>query len=181
MPGYSIFHIFSMKHATKREIAAVLWILCTQGMKELREIIGGHVAGYEKQTLFGPDSRFFESAILHLCLAMAAISSEPDLQGSLFSSCIDHIREAGGTMFEIHKFLGMVNERRVDYTAAMQRRQEGDEAAFFEEVVERLISNGTEGRNLEGDVLLQMDCDSHVDSFLPRCVELRSQYSLEPG
>jgi hypothetical protein len=170
-----------MKRATKRELAAVLWNLCTQGMNELREMIGLHIAGYEKQTLFGPDSRFFESAILHLCLAMAAISGEPELQGSVFNSCIDHIREAGGTMFEIQKFLGMVNERKVDYTAAMQRRQEGDEAAFFEEVVEHLVSRGTEDRSLEGDVLLQIDCDSHVDTFLPRCVELRSQYSLIPG
>jgi hypothetical protein len=170
-----------MKPATQRELAGVLWNLCTEGMNELREMIGVHVAGYEKQTLFGPDSRFFESASLHLCLAMAAINGEPKLQGSLFDLCIDHIREKGGTMYEIQKFLGMVNERKVDYTAAMQRRQEGDEDAFFEEVVEHLVSRGTEDRNLEGDVLLQMDCDGHVDSFLPRCVELRSQYSLIPG
>jgi hypothetical protein len=169
-----------MKRATKRDLAAVLWTHCTQGMNELRDIIGVHVAGYEKQTLFGPDSRFFESAILHLCLAMAAISNERELQGSLFDACIDHIREAGGTMYEIHKFLGMVNERRVDYTAAMQRRQEGDEAAFFDEVVEHLVSGGAEDRSLEADILLQTDCDSHIDSFLPRCVELRSQYSLIP-
>jgi hypothetical protein len=170
-----------MKRATRRELAAVLWNLCTQGMHELQEAIGLHVAGYEKQTLFGPDSRFFESAILHLCLAMAAISGEPELQGGLFDSCIDHIREAGGTMYEIHKFLGMVHERRVDYTAAMQRRQEGDEAAFSEEVVEHLVASASKDRSLEGDILLQMDCDSHVDSFLPRCVELRSQYDLIPG
>jgi len=163
------------------ELGLILWKLCTQGMDELREVIGAHVAGYEKQTLFGPDSRFFESAILHLCLAMAAISGEPELQGSLFDSCIDHIREKGGTMYEIHKFLGMVNERKVDYMAAMQRRREGDEDAFFEEVVEHLISGGAGDQSLEGDVLLQMDCDGHVDSFLPRCVELRSQYSLVPG
>lgn len=170
-----------MKRATRGEIAAVLWNHCTQGMNELRVMIGLHVAGYEKQTLFGPDSRFFESAILHLCLAMAAISGEPELQGSLFDSCIDHIREEGGTMYEIQKFLGMANERKVDYTAAMQRRQEGDEDAFFEEVVEHLVSGGLQDRSLEGDVLLQMDCDNHVDAFLPRCVELRSQYSLIPG
>jgi len=170
-----------MKPATKGELAAVLWTLCTQGMKELREVIGVHVAGYEKQTLFGPDSRFFESATLHLCLAMAAISGEPELQGSLFSSCIDHVREAGGTMYEIQNFLGMVNERKVDYTAAMQRRQEGDEDAFFEELVEHLVSGGTEDRSVEGNVLLHMDCDNHVDAFLPRCVELRAQYSLIPG
>jgi hypothetical protein len=159
----------------------VLWSHCTQGMNELREMIGLHVAGYEKQTLFGPDSRFFESATLHLCLAMAAVSGEPELQGSVFESCIDHIREAGGTMYEIHKFLGMVNERRVDYTAAMQRRQEGDASAFSEEVVEHLVSGRAEDRSPEGDILLRMDCDSHVDAFLPRCIELRSQYSLVPG
>jgi hypothetical protein len=118
-----------MKPATRSELSAALWSLCTQGMTELRGIIAAHVAGYEKQTLFGPDSRFFESATLHLCLAMAAVSGEPKLQGGLFESCIDHIREAGGTMYEIHKFLGMVNERQVDYAAAMQRRQEGDETA----------------------------------------------------
>jgi hypothetical protein len=170
-----------MKCATRTELGAVLWKLCTQGMDELREMIGAHVAGYEKQTLFGPDSRFFESAILHLCLAMAAISGEPELQGSVFDSCIDHIREKGGTMYEIHKFLGMVHERRVDYTAAMQRRQEGDENAFFEEVVEHLVAGGADDRSPEGDVLLQVDCDGHVDAFLPRCVELRAQYSLISG
>ena len=170
-----------MKSATKRELAAVLWKLCVHGMDELRELIGRHVAGYEKQTLFGPDSRFFESAILHLCLAMAAISGEPELQGGVFDACIDHIRAAGGTMFEIHKFLGMVDERRVDYTAAMQRRQEGDETAFSEEVVEHLVSGRAEDENVEGDILLQMDCDGHVDSFLPRCVELRAKYRLVAG
>jgi hypothetical protein len=170
-----------MKTATKKELAAILWKLCTQGMEELRETIGQHIPGYEKQTLFGPNSRFFESAILHLCLAMAAVSGEPELQGGLFDACIDHIRDAGGTMYEIHKFLGMVNERRVDYTAAMQRRQEGDETAFSEEVVEHLAPGGAGDENVEEDVLLQVDCNGHVDSFLPRCVELRAQYNLIPG
>jgi hypothetical protein len=170
-----------MKTATKRELAAILWNLCTEGIKELREAIGLRIEGYEKQTLFGPNSRFFESAILHLCLAMAAVSSEPELQGSLFDICIDYIRELGGTMYEIHKFLGMVHERRVDYTAAMQRRQEGDPAAFSEEVVEHLVSGWAADPGLEDDILLQMDCDTHVDAFLPRCVELRARYQIIPG
>jgi hypothetical protein len=170
-----------MKRATERELAALLWKLCAQGMDELREKIGLHIPGYEKQTLFGPNSRFFESASLHLCLAMASVSSEPGLQGRVFDTCIDYLRETGATMHEMHKFLAMINERRIDYTAAMQRRQEGDEEAFSREVVEHLVSAGPVNPNLEEDVLLQRDCDGHVDAFLPRCVALRSEYSLIPG
>jgi hypothetical protein len=170
-----------MKRATERELAAILWKLCIQGMDELREKIGVHIPGYEKQTLFGPNSHFFESASLHLCLAMAAVSHEPGLQGRIFDTCIDYIREAGATMFEIHKFLAIVGERKIDYMAAMQRRQEGDEAAFSEEVVEHLVSGGTGDSSPEEDILLLTDCDGHVDSFLPRCVELRAQYDLISG
>jgi hypothetical protein len=170
----------SMKRATERELAAILWKFCTQGMDEFREKIGLRVPGYEKQTLFGPSSRLFESASLHLCLAMAAVSQEAGLQGRIFDTCIDYIRELGGTMFEIHKFLAIVGERKIDYMAAMQRRQEGDEAAFSEEVVEHLVFGGAEDSKDE-DFLLLSDCDEHVDSFLPRCVELRSEYDLIPG
>jgi len=52
-------------------------------MDELRGTITPYVAGYEKQTLFGPYSRFFESAILHLCLAMAAVSNETGIAEQL--------------------------------------------------------------------------------------------------
>jgi len=170
-----------MKSATESELASILWKYCTEGIDDLREKIGHHIPGYENQTLFGPSSKFFESAILHLCLGMAALSHEPKLQSRLFETCLDYIRELGATMFEMQKFLGMLNERRIDYTAAMQRRQEGDEGAFSQEIVEHLAPGNADDLGRDDDLLLHSDCNQHVDAFLPRCIELRSQYDLIPG